>query len=60
VSRDRVAEGAMYPRLGELRGISRRIAVAVACAARDDGVGRQVTDTQLEAEVDQAMWWPGY
>jgi malic enzyme len=60
VTEDRLAVGAMYPRLRELRPISRAIAIAVAQAARDDGVGRYLADEEIEAAVDQAMWTPDY
>jgi malic enzyme len=60
VPAERLAQGALYPRLRELRPISRSIAIAVAKAARDDGVGRQLDDAQIEAAVDDAMWMPAY
>jgi malic enzyme len=60
VPAERLAQGALYPRLRELRPISRCIAIAVARAARDDGVGRQLDDAQIEAAVDDAMWMPAY
>lgn len=60
VSDERLAVGAMYPRLRELRSISRAIAIAVAQAARDDGVGRHLGDPEIEAAVDRAMWTPDY
>ena len=60
VGADRLAVGAMYPRLSELRPISRAIAIAVARAARDDGVGRHLADDEIEAAVDAAMWTPDY
>jgi malic enzyme len=60
VPADRLATGAVYPRLSDLRAISRALAVAVARAARDDGVGRHLDDAQIEAAVDRAMWTPAY
>jgi malate dehydrogenase (oxaloacetate-decarboxylating) len=60
VSDERLAVGAMYPRLRDLRPISRAIAVSVARAARDDGVGRYLADEELEAAVDRAVWTPDY
>jgi malate dehydrogenase (oxaloacetate-decarboxylating) len=56
----RLAAGALYPALADLRAISRRIAVAVAREARDQGVGRRATDEQIEADVARAMWEPCY
>lgn len=52
--------GGLYPRLADLRSISRSIACAVARTARDDGVGRQLDDAQLEAAVDASTWTPTY
>jgi malic enzyme len=60
VSPDRLASGAMYPGLSELRTVSRAIAIAVARTARDQGIGRMADDEQLEAAVDAAIWTPEY
>jgi malic enzyme len=60
VSEDRLAEGAIYPCQSELRVASRAVAVAVARAARDAGVGRHFHDDELEPAVDAMMWYPQY
>jgi len=60
VSRERLAQGALFPAIAELRSISRAIAVAVTREARDSGVGRVATDEQIEVAVDDAMWTPDY
>lgn len=60
VSGERFAAGALYPALGDLRCVSREIAVAVAREARDAGVGRQLSDDALRDAVTQAMWDPSY
>ncbi len=52
--------GSLYPDQSELRVISRKIAVAVAREARDQGLGRNRNDRQIEADVDEAMWYPDY
>lgn len=57
---DRLARGALYPRLSQLRPISRAIAVAVAREARDAGLAPIRTDEQIEAAVDTQMWTPDY
>jgi len=57
---DRLAAGALYPRLTHLRRISRAIAVAVARDARDSGFAPIRTDEQIETAVDHAMWVPSY
>jgi malic enzyme len=60
VTPSQLAEGALYPPLGTLRDISRSIAIAVAKEARAEGVGRPMSDTKIEEEVRQQMWWPDY
>ncbi len=60
VSADRLAEGALYPTQSELRAVSKRIAMAVVCTARDCGVGRAFHDDEVERVVDAAMWFPEY
>ncbi len=52
VGDERLAAGALYPSVNDLRGVSRRVAVAVAREAGglDD----------VEAAIDAAMWWPDY
>ena len=58
VSAERLAAGAIYPPLSQLRSISRSIALAVAREARDAGVAAGPDD--LESAVDAAMWTPSY
>jgi len=60
LSPDRMAIGAMYPALSDLRTVSRAIAIAVARTARDEGIGRMADDEQIEAAVDDAIWNPDY
>jgi malic enzyme len=52
VTDERLASGALYPPVGTLRTVSRRIALAVAREA--GGID------DVEAAVDGAMWWPEY
>jgi malate dehydrogenase (oxaloacetate-decarboxylating) len=56
---ERLAQGALYPRLAELRQISRAIAVAVAREAHDCGVAAGPYE-DVETAVDAAMWQPSY
>jgi len=60
VAADRLASGALYPSQSELRQVSRRVAAAVVCAARDCGVGRPLDPDEAAREVDAAMWLPAY
>jgi malic enzyme len=60
VSDERLATGSIYPGVDRLREVTRAIAVAVASAARADGLARLADDADLETEVDAAMWWPDY
>ena len=52
VSTDRLAAGGIFPPIGELRPIARRIAVAVVRRLRDTGYGRQFRDEDIEPAVD--------
>jgi malic enzyme len=56
---ERLAQGALYPRLAALRSISRAIAVAVAREAQESGVAATPIG-DIEAAVDAAMWLPDY
>ncbi len=60
VTQDRLDVGAIYPDQSTLREVSRRIARAVIREARDEKVGRMVTDEGIDAMVDAAMWYPEY
>jgi malic enzyme len=60
VSPERLALGALYPPISELRHVSQAIAIAVAREARDAGIGRPHDDEEIEQEVARAMWFPTY
>jgi malic enzyme len=60
ISEERLAQGAVYPSVQDLRQISARVAAAVAREARDQRVGRMIPDGQLEAQIAEAMWYPDY
>ncbi|MGZ5290810.1 MAG: NAD-dependent malic enzyme [Actinomycetota bacterium] len=60
VSQERLDEGSLYPCQSDLRVASRAVAVAVARSARDEHVGRFLSDEELESAVDRMMWEPRY
>ena len=60
VAPERLSIGALYPAAHDLRRVSREIAVAVAREAVTSGVAGIAPDTDIEAAVDAAMWWPAY
>jgi malic enzyme len=60
VSPERLASGALYPAVSELREVSRQIAARVVCQSRDCGVGRLYRDDEVLDAVDSAIWWPAY
>ena len=64
VSPERLAAGALYPPIGNLREISRQIAISMVAACRTvDGelvADGEMGTAQIEAAVDGAVWWPEY
>ena len=60
VSPERLAAGALYPPVEELRSVTRAVAIAVARSAVATGVAGLPAESDLEATVDAAMWWPDY
>lgn len=57
---DELRDGALYPRVRDLRRVSTRIAVAVAREAGESGVGRRLEGDALERAVVEAQWRPDY
>ena len=60
VTADRLAAGALYPPIADLRQISRTIAIAVATQARHDGVAQIPPGDDIEKTVTATMWQPHY
>ncbi len=60
VDDERLASGALYPPIESLSHISREVALAVAREAVASGVAGVRAGTDLEAVLDEAMWWPSY
>ena len=60
VSAERLNDGALYPRIADLRRISRAIAIAVAREACASGAAPAMSDDAVEAAVDASIWAPDY
>jgi malate dehydrogenase (oxaloacetate-decarboxylating) len=57
----RLEHGGVYPRIEQLRGASKRVAMAVIEQARADGVmTNSVPEAGLEGFVESRMWRPEY
>jgi malate dehydrogenase (oxaloacetate-decarboxylating) len=57
---ERLQRGALFPDQSEMREVSRRIAGCVIRQARSEGVGRIISDDQIEPLVAASMWYPAY
>lgn len=55
-----LAAGTLFPRLRDLREITYRVACAVVRQAREEGVGRPLSDADIPVAVRAAMWVPQY
>jgi len=60
VSPERLAAGALYPSVTDLRTVSRQIAIRVAGEALRSGLSPLPPDIDVAGLVDAAMWWPAY
>jgi malic enzyme len=60
VTEARLATGAIYPPIANLRTVTRAIAIAVAREAVATGVAGISANEDIEALIDGAMWWPEY
>ncbi len=60
VSPERLAVGALFPSVNDLRTVSRVIAIRVASEAIRAGLSPLPEDTDVAALVDASMWWPAY
>jgi malate dehydrogenase (oxaloacetate-decarboxylating) len=58
VGDDLLAQGQIYPDIGDVRSVSRAVAIAVAREAIEEGVADPLDD--LEAAIDAEMWVPEY
>lgn len=60
IAPDRLARGAVFPSVSELRAVSARVAAAVMRVARDRNLGLMIPDDRVDAMVRSAMWYPEY
>ena len=60
VEEERLARGAVFPDIRQLREVSVRVACAVVRSARDQKVGRLIADEDVEPLVRGSMWFPEY
>jgi malate dehydrogenase (oxaloacetate-decarboxylating) len=60
VTEDQLSKQMLLPDLNDIRYVSFNIAKAVAVEARDEGLGRLLTDSDYEVVVKKAQWEPEY
>ena len=60
VQEEHLAVGQLFPPLSELRRISARIATEVARKIRDDGLGPDLSDLEIQKRLEEQMWLPDY
>ena len=53
-------QGHVLPLMSDIRAVSRAVAKAVAIEARESGLGRLMSDEQLEGVIARAQWEPRY
>jgi malate dehydrogenase (oxaloacetate-decarboxylating) len=60
VDAEALASGSLFPRIRDIRRVTRRIAEAVVWEARASGLGRAFADADVPGVVRAAMWDPAY
>jgi malate dehydrogenase (oxaloacetate-decarboxylating) len=60
VTPEEMEMGMLLPDMKNIREASRRVAKAVGIEARDAGIGRLLTDEELEKVIKRAQWEPQY
>ena len=60
VKEEELSAGTLFPRLTELRSITRAIAAAVVREANQLGFGKPIEDKDIEQAVSAMMWEPEY
>lgn len=60
VTPEQEAQGLMLPPMEDIRRASAEVAFAVARQAREEGLGRRVSDEDLRRVVEKAQWTPHF
>src|SRR5262245_25702895 len=60
VGHEHLDASSLFPPIANLRRVTVRVAGAVVRAARDEGVGRELPDSDIFTAVTDAMWEPRY
>ncbi|MDH3606550.1 MAG: NAD-dependent malic enzyme, partial [Acidimicrobiia bacterium] len=58
VDDEQTAQGSLFPRIVDVREVSRTAAIAIGEQAIGEGLASDVPD--VAAVVDDLMWWPDY
>lgn len=60
VSNRRLERGAIYPSQQDLRAVSAKVVAGVMRTARDEGLGRLLSDEEIEELISRSVWNPSY
>jgi len=60
VTAEEEERGLLLPNMESIRGVSARVALAVAREARDSGLGRMQSDEEYQALIARAQWEPRF
>ena len=60
VTAEEEERGLLLPNMESIRGVSARVAFAVAREARDSGLGRMQSDEEYQALIARAQWEPRF
>ncbi len=55
-----VSTASLYPKVEDVREVSRRVALAVGLAAQQSGVAERTSHEELERRITAQMWTPHY
>lgn len=53
-------EAPLLPPLNQIRALAKKIALAVAKQARDEGLADRISDDEIEERIERRMWEPVY